>query len=413
LIYLIFITILLSLVIAYLIWDRSKIQMAMNYQTKELEIAHRDIERLKGEQTEIQNKVISSLESIREVFPHYINIKKDLIFSQMHVTSVATNLQNGNNELVSHFTGILSNIEAMIQDVLKVTDKAEAELLSFVSDNQQDKKFRIQSGKEGELGNQEFIEFIQKKYNDLLQRIIDELVITHQRKEEDIKSLDEIYQRVHGIIKFSEEITDIAGGIELISLNANIEAAHAGDAGKGFTVVANEIRRMANMSEEAASRIKKEIKETNEFIKVSISSIKDAMDAESKYLNSTIAIIQDVFFAMTKTLFQLIFELTITLMNSMGSSSKIKEEVDSAITAMQFEKYIFELSETTRLAMQKIIDEIERISQDSLKNMSKLEDMDPEILASFQSALKTAQASAKDTFDYEAKKIESDDVTFF
>lgn len=360
-----------------------------------------------------QKKAEQVFESIKEVLPHYLNIKKEIAMSGFHVESVANNLQTSSNDLVAHFSGILVNIEKMIESVLKVTDKAEGELLSFVSDDGQPKKFRIQADGEGSLGNQEFIQYIQKKYNDLLQRIIDELVITHKRKEEDIKTLDLIYQRVHGIITFSEEITDIAGGIELISLNANIEAAHAGSAGKGFTVVANEIRRLANLSEEAAARIKREIKETNEFIKVSISSIKDAMDAESKYLNSTIAIIQDVFFAMTKTLFHLIFELTITLMNSMGSSSKIKEEVDNAIRAMQLDKYIFELSETTTATLQRIMKEIDTTSIDSLEKLEKLNIASKEEFDLYRLKLKEIENQAKEEFKIHEDETSSDDVVFF
>jgi len=70
---------------------------------------------------------------------------------------------------------------------------------------------------------------------------------------ENILSLSEQTQQIGDII---DTVTDIADQSNILALNAAIEAAQAGDAGKGFRVVADEVRSLAEQSREAAAQVK-------------------------------------------------------------------------------------------------------------------------------------------------------------
>lgn len=69
---------------------------------------------------------------------------------------------------------------------------------------------------------------------------------------------------VANISEMADVISDIAGQINLLSLNASIEAARAGEAGKGFAVVATEIGSLAGSTAEAVETIQKTISEVRD-----------------------------------------------------------------------------------------------------------------------------------------------------
>ncbi|HKL79790.1 MAG TPA: methyl-accepting chemotaxis protein, partial [Mobilitalea sp.] len=91
-----------------------------------------------------------------------------------------------------------------------------------------------------------------------------------------IRDIEELELESKAITEIIEVINDIAEQTNLLSLNASIEAARAGDAGRGFSVVADEIRNLSNKSVTAATEIEQIIRKITAKTKTTVKTVKQA-----------------------------------------------------------------------------------------------------------------------------------------
>ncbi|MEM6712652.1 MAG: cache domain-containing protein [Pseudomonadota bacterium] len=146
-----------------------------------------------------------------------------------------------------------------------------------------------------------------------------------QSTNEKVESLSMAAQKIGDVVKL---ISDIAEQTNLLALNATIEAARAGEAGKGFAVVASEVKTLASQTAKATEEISDQIGSIQNATGETVGAIKDIGDVIES-INQTIDVIADA----TQQQGAATGEISNSVMEVVQSTTDVAENVSVVQTA--------------------------------------------------------------------------------
>lgn len=122
---------------------------------------------------------------------------------------------------------------------------------------------------------------ISSKAKDSAIAIADDINANASRMYNLSDSIQGIQESTGQITNIITVIKDIADQTNLLALNAAIEAARAGEQGRGFAVVADEVRKLAEKVAKATKDVVNIIKQTEERVNTGVNAVREIVDAET------------------------------------------------------------------------------------------------------------------------------------
>jgi len=185
-----------------------------------------------------------------------------------------------------------------------------------------------------------------------LDDFVDTILHSNKQSSEIMSFTDQVGDQFDVIFSLLSQVESLASQTNLLALNASIEAARAGDAGRGFTVVANEVRALSIRSTELNSVIRDETASARNIVnqlRDSVELIMSADMASTVQAKERFTVMMDHVHDVNKKTRLVVEELT-------DLAPQITDKVNLGVRSLQFEDLTYQTLDSLKLNISNIYD---------------------------------------------------------
>ena len=271
--------------------------------------------------------------------------------------SAHTELGNTQAILSDAIAKLIENFTAMAEEV-----RAQQALTMFISSGN--------NNHEGGSAKEKFEVFVHAT-SDAMNEFVDSTVQNSKHAMELVEKMDAINEQVSSILGILNEVENIAKQTNLLALNAAIEAARAGEAGRGFAVVADEVRHLSENTNKFSKQIRSLVHNVNNSLVSAETSINKLAASDMTFVMDSKQHVQEMMAdltALNETMAQNAIELS-------RINAKVEQNVAVAVSTLQFQDMSSQLiahAQMRMAALQEVANQMGK-GADSLDRRAYLE----------------------------------------
>ena len=256
------------------------------------------------------------IDTLRELVSSIDDNSDSVLTAAKDLNQVSEETGQSAEEIAHSITEVAEGSEDInqeIQSVKEVADNLSKEGENLKENVEKSLELADQSSKSAEKGNKS------------LQQAIDQLDVVSETVNFATEAIEKLGKRSEEIGDMVEMIEGISSQTNLLALNAAIEAARAGEEGRGFSVVAEEVRELAEESSEVTNKINSLIEDIQSETTATVNS----MDTNIEEVEKQISIINDAGDSLNKMV-----EASNKTQRQIEEMKEFAEELDEIISTL-------------------------------------------------------------------------------
>ncbi len=253
-------------------------------------------------------------------------------------------LDNCIEQEIKVFSDELQQVRSVVADaVVTMTDSFNG--VNNLAAEQSEAVYTMISNITGEAEDQQgkvlnFQEFA-KETDNVLNMFIEQILTVSKQSMEMVNVINDIGDHMDQVETLLTDVQNIADQTNLLALNAAIEAARAGEAGRGFAVVADEVRNLSRNSDKFSEEIRQVVNTSRSNINSARSIIEQMASKDMSMAISSKSHVDEMMLDLTNMNEHFAHKLN----QVSGISSQIEANVGNAVRALQFEDLARQLLE--------------------------------------------------------------------